>query len=251
MNWSTEYYRSRLSQEGKEAYDIIWLGWERADKQVVIPEGLISAEDIPRAFIAIGKDHPELFWVNPHEYRRAMRSAGSGSHTIELSLFHEPEMIRKLSPIIGDWREEVLSKLGGGMSQDEALGLLCNLIAHEVSFGENGLSKSHTIFGATDHGGREMVCEGIAKTLKYVCDMLGIPCICVTGLLEVAEGQLQAHMWNIVELSGGRRRHVDLSCFIAQSAIASSCGTTGRFLLKRDDEMDGYEWARDETPQCL
>lgn len=251
MNWSTEYYRSKLSQGEKEAYDIIWLGWGRADKQVAIPESLISAEGIPRAYNAIDKDHPELFWVNPHEYRMAVRSAGLGPHLIEMSLFHKPETISKLSSIIDEWREKVLSKLGGSTDKDETFWQLCDLIAHEVDFGEDGLASSHTIVGATAHGGCQMVCEGISKTLKYICDLIGIPCICVTGRLEVGDGRYQAHMWNIVEFSGGRRRHIDLTALISTiNREDGRCGELERIHPRRDEEMTGYGWAQDEVPRC-
>lgn len=48
------------------------------------------------------------------------------------------------------------------------------------------------------------VCEGYARTFKYLCDLYDIPCILVTGTISspsLPEGS-ERHMWNCVKLDG-------------------------------------------------
>lgn len=51
---------------------------------------------------------------------------------------------------------------------------------------------------------RESVCEGIAKTVKHICDALRIPCFVVTGTARssASERGNGPHAWNKVFLSG-------------------------------------------------
>lgn len=46
-----------------------------------------------------------------------------------------------------------------------------------------------------------VVCEGYAKAFQYLCDLSGIPCYTVTGVMQGGTGA-GGHMWNIVPLDG-------------------------------------------------
>ena len=46
-----------------------------------------------------------------------------------------------------------------------------------------------------------VVCEGYAKAFQYLCDLSGIPCYIVNGVMQGGTGA-GGHMWNIVPLDG-------------------------------------------------
>ena len=46
------------------------------------------------------------------------------------------------------------------------------------------------------------VCEGYAKSLKYILDDIGINCIFVCGIGTNSKGESENHAWNYVELDG-------------------------------------------------
>lgn len=46
-----------------------------------------------------------------------------------------------------------------------------------------------------------VVCEGYAKAFQYLCDLSGIPCYTVNGVMQGGTGA-GGHMWNIVPLDG-------------------------------------------------
>lgn len=55
------------------------------------------------------------------------------------------------------------------------------------------------IYGALISG--EVVCEGYAKSFKYLMDKLEIPCILVSGEAVNSEGKKENHMWNYVKIN--------------------------------------------------
>ena len=49
---------------------------------------------------------------------------------------------------------------------------------------------------------KESVCEGYAKSFKYLMDSVEIPCVIVAGEGTNSEGSTENHAWNYVELDG-------------------------------------------------
>ena len=56
----------------------------------------------------------------------------------------------------------------------------------------------YNIYGAMING--EAVCEGYARSFKYLMDYLGIPCTLVIGKGTNSDGQTENHAWNYVQL---------------------------------------------------
>ena len=46
----------------------------------------------------------------------------------------------------------------------------------------------------------EAVCEGYARSFKYLMDILGIPCTLVIGKGTNSEGRTENHAWNYVQI---------------------------------------------------
>ena len=65
---------------------------------------------------------------------------------------------------------------------------------------------SHEILGPMTQG--VGVCEGIAKTVKALCDRLGLWCIVALSEAEPARGIKYRHAWNVVRI-GGQYYHLD------------------------------------------
>ena len=65
---------------------------------------------------------------------------------------------------------------------------------------------SHEVIGPLTNG--VGVCEGMAKTVKLLCDGLGLPCMIAVSDRDRANGDRYLHAWNIVQL-GGKCYHLD------------------------------------------
>ncbi len=58
----------------------------------------------------------------------------------------------------------------------------------------------YNLYGAIVN--KECVCEGYAKSFKYLMDNLGINCVLIAGEADNSEGNLESHAWNYVQLEG-------------------------------------------------
>ena len=56
----------------------------------------------------------------------------------------------------------------------------------------------YNIYGAMVN--HEAVCEGYARSFKYLMDCLGIPCSLVIGKGTNSEGKTENHAWNYVQI---------------------------------------------------
>ncbi len=58
----------------------------------------------------------------------------------------------------------------------------------------------YSIYGALTQG--KAVCEGYARSFKYIMDELEIPCVLVSGTATNSNGITESHAWNYVLLNG-------------------------------------------------
>lgn len=83
-----------------------------------------------------------------------------------------------------------------------------DLMARNIKYKDAG-ALSHTIVAPLTM--KYGVCDGFAKTYKYILDALGIPCVVVDGkAYDPLTSRWEAHAWNLVEVNG-EWRHVDVT----------------------------------------
>lgn len=76
-----------------------------------------------------------------------------------------------------------------------------NWIINNVEYDTNLNSEEpYSISGALTEG--KAVCEGYARSFKYLMDEIGIPCVLVSGTGTNSNGETESHAWNYVELYG-------------------------------------------------
>lgn len=61
-------------------------------------------------------------------------------------------------------------------------------------------SNIYNVYGALVNG--RAVCEGYARSFKYLMDELGIPCTLVIGTGTNSQGETENHAWNYIQLNG-------------------------------------------------
>ena len=75
-----------------------------------------------------------------------------------------------------------------------------DFICENVRYDKLKKPYSHEIIGPLGQG--VGVCEGIAKSVKILCDALGLWCIIAVSENNPAQGVKYRHAWNIVRLDG-------------------------------------------------
>lgn len=80
---------------------------------------------------------------------------------------------------------------------------ICNLTDYNYSAGSatDYGDPWQIIYVFDDNPSTTVVCEGYAKAFQYLCDLNGLTCYTVTGIMGGGTGA-GAHMWNIVTLDG-------------------------------------------------
>lgn len=75
-----------------------------------------------------------------------------------------------------------------------------NWLIYFVNYENEETSKDqYTIYGALKSG--KAVCEGYARTFKYLMDGVGVPCVLVSGTGKNSQGQIESHAWNYVQIN--------------------------------------------------
>lgn len=72
------------------------------------------------------------------------------------------------------------------------------------------------------------VCDGYSKAFQLICDLLDIPCVCISGT-GISGGKAGSHMWNAVQMEDGKWYGVDVTWDDTDSK--GGRGATDTFLL--------------------
>lgn len=243
-NWAYQYYRGRLHGTHQKLYDSIYRCWSAHRRDVSFPPFLMDADAASQVVQAVILDHPEIFWVNYYRCTVAQSVLGARLHFD--FYFHERE-INRLAGEASAWKQRVMAKLPRHFSDWDKVWVLFDYLARQVTYGKQSDAYSQTIIGPMSRHNHISVCEGIAKSYKYLCDEANIPCIVVFGEANFGPGQAGPHAWNIVD-TGTRCSHIDVT---AELDLAHSRGkATQTNFLHSDREMTHYSWDRTQTPLC-
>lgn len=80
----------------------------------------------------------------------------------------------------------------------ENIKMVHDYLVESIEYDEN-TSYSYNIYGALVN--EKCVCEGYAKSFKYLMDALDIPCTIVIGKATNSQGDTENHAWNYVKLN--------------------------------------------------
>ncbi len=157
-------------------------------------------------------DHPELFYLDLTKISLMTRSTTLGSKTTyKVSLepvygsyylsnnFSNKMQVETAISQIESFKNSIISQLSGD-DYNKILTVhdtLVDLIEYDTTYSR---TNTHNIYGALiEH---KVVCEGYAKSFKYIMDALNIPCILVSGTATNSSGETESHMWNYVQIDG-------------------------------------------------
>ena len=105
------------------------------------------------------------------------------------------EAIRKIEIV----KNNIVSKMTGNTYKDilKIHDYLVDSIEYDSKYESMG---TYSIYGALID--KKSVCEGYAKSLKYLLDAAGIPCVIVQGTATNSSGKTENHAWNCVNIDG-------------------------------------------------
>jgi len=194
------YYYKQLNKPQKSAYDAMYAGFEALQQTVRIPR--LSSEDLAKVFTCLKLDEPLLFFVVHFSYR-----CYHGAEHVELipEYLFDKGKIREHQKAISA-RLERLARPIRSLQPLEKEKAIHDFILDNVRYDKLKKSYSHEIIGPLTQG--VGVCEGIAKTVKALCDAVGLECIVALSEANPERGVKYRHAWNVVTVNG-QAYHLD------------------------------------------
>lgn len=174
--------------------------------------GKILGDKYQAAIDAFISDNPDLFYIEVSKLYlniETSKKAFSTSYNVYIGPedgnnyynegFTNEEQVREAISQIEKVKNIVLGKMTN--SEYKNIKLIHDYIVDTAQYDEKIESKNtYTIYGAlVEH---KCVCEGYAKSLKYLANAAGIPCEIIKGTATNSTGITEKHAWNCIKLNG-------------------------------------------------
>jgi len=188
------YYYQRMNKAQQAAYHAMKTGFTALSPAFPVPK--LENRELSDIFFKLRLDCPEIFYVTSFSYRFY-----PGADHVELvpEYLFEKGKIKEHQKALTS-RIAKLIRPAQSLSPLEKEQYIHDFICQNVRYDKLKKSYSHEIIGPLGQG--VGVCEGIAKTVKILCDQLGIWCIIAISEANPEKGIKYRHAWNIIKLDG-------------------------------------------------
>lgn len=231
------YYYETLSKKEMKVYNTLLSGMLRYAKAIVCHGCTVS--QIQKIFRFLKLDVPELFFI---------KSIGIRYMTIDsLHCAVIPEyrfticQVRDTLIAMAQNCKDLIDKYK--WNEDfEKVKAIHDYIASTVKYKDVDAPYSHEVPGALLF--RIGVCEGIAKTFKYLADHLALQSIVVIGVSN-QQGRIEGHGWNLAKING-TFYHIDVTF---DATISPKNIRYDFFNLSDADMQLSHRW-EENLPTC-
>lgn len=196
------YYYNQLNKPAQNAYRAILAGLQ--ELAPAFPAPLLDGRELREIYFCLRLDHPEIFYSETFKYRYVQ-----GAECVQLMpeyLFDKKKITDHRKAMRA--RVEKLARPAREQKEMDKLLYIHDLICRSVRYDKLKKAYSHEIIGPLGQG--VGVCEGIAKSVKILCDALDLWCVTAICGNNPEKGIRYRHTWNIVQV-GGKKYHVDVT----------------------------------------
>lgn len=194
-----KFWFSRLSNEGKHAYNMILEEIYSMPDEIAINR--VDSEELDAVFYALMSDNPDLFFVG----RKCVLRAVGNDTWFSVDYIIEKDDYRRMKSELDAVCEEVAASFTNPADQWQT-----ELEIHDYVI-DNCRYVLDEDLGSTAYGvlvNGSGACEGYSKATKLLLDKAGIENAIVSGYSESETSGRGPHMWNVVTLEG-ERYHLD------------------------------------------
>lgn len=188
------YYYSQLQKPQQNAYYAIKTGLLAMASSFLVPR--LSHEELAEVYAKVRLDCPEIFYAIGFKYRYF---EDSGNVELIPEYLFDKNKIKSHQKALKSRVEKLIRPAKEQKDVDKLL-YIHDFICRNVRYDKLKKPYSHEIIGPLGQG--VGVCEGIAKTVKILCDELGIWCIIAISHANKEKGVKYRHAWNIVRING-------------------------------------------------
>ena len=172
MKQAEEYYYGRMPKDKQNVYRAMLHGLMELSDEFLIPQ--VPTTDgnwLYDVFFQLRLDHPEIFWAVGFKYRYYKDSPNL---ILIPEYIFDKNKIREHQKALGA-RVDKLVRPAMKLSEWDKEKYVHDFICENIRYDKLKKPYSHEIIGPLGHG--VGVCEGIAKSVKVLCDALGVWCI--------------------------------------------------------------------------
>lgn len=201
-DYTSKYYYSLLTENQKAVYGLLFSAVQKSESSIDIAEYNLNDAALGTVMTLLKYENPQLFNIDGS-------ATGTGSPSTHNWLTINPNYTRNAAqtknireqienaaaPII----EEALKE----SDSFKRVKVLHDSIVNMTTYTLNGPVYKSEADGPLING--RALCEGYSKAFAYLCQSMGVPCICVVG-----SGNGENHMWNMVRIDG-KWYHVDVT----------------------------------------
>lgn len=188
-----EYYFNLLGEEDRRIYREMLSGIQNRENNFY----LTTAEEsrINKAYHALLKDHPELFWV--HNRQEVYTTSYQGSDYCEFSpgYTYTDQEVTEIQQAMSNATQEVYNLIPEGADTYEKVKTVYSYLIDTAEYASS--EDDQNIAGIFWKG--QAVCAGYARAVQYLLEQLDIPCIYIEG---DTRDSTEGHAWDIVQIDG-------------------------------------------------
>ena len=197
---STHYYYTQLNKQEQAAYHALLEGLHSLAPSFMVPR--LEGDTLFKIHFLLRLDHPEIFWSSGIKYKYYDNS--SRVEVIPEYLFDKKKIQEHQKAMAS--RVEKVVRPAAGSKEEEKLKYIHDFLCENVCYDKLKKQYSHEIIGPLGQG--IGVCEGIAKSVKILCDALNIWCTIAISEANPEKGIKYRHAWNVLRVNG-RYYHLD------------------------------------------
>lgn len=188
-----EYYFKLLNEDEKRGYREMLSGIRDRKEEFYIT--ISEDKEVDRAYHALLKDHPELYWVHNREQVYKTTFSRGDYCIFSPGYIYTQEEMNEIDASVENAYREVVSMLPKDASEYEKAKTVYTYLIDTVEYETS--ADDQNIAGA--FWKHKAVCAGYAGSVQYLLEKLGVTCLYVEGS---AKGSEEGHAWNIVRLDG-------------------------------------------------
>lgn len=200
MNGSNLYYYSQMDKACQNAYHAMKAGITALSPSFSVPR--LEGRELADIFFRLRLDCPDIFYAVSFRYR--FYPGSDKAEMIPEYLFEKSKVKEHQKAMKA--RVEKLVRQAQAMAEPDKEQFVHDFACTAVTYDKLKKPYSHEIIGPLGQG--VGVCEGIAKTVKILCDSLGIWCIIAVSDANPEKKIKYRHAWNIIRI-GGSYYHLD------------------------------------------
>lgn len=233
------YYYSRMSKVQQNAYHAMKTGLTSQATTILLPR--LEGREMADVFFKLRLDCPEIFYAVGYSCR-IFRDSGN-MEMIPEYLFDKGKIKEHQKAMKA--RVEKLARPAKSMTEWEKETYIHDFICGNVRYDKLKKPYSHEIIGPLGQG--VGVCEGIAKSVKILCDALGIWCIIAVSEANPEKKIRYRHAWNVVRIDGV---YYHLDATFDNSLSRDDVIRYDYFNLDDGQIFKDHEPVIDPVPQC-